>query len=66
MTKIAMANWPIAMKIDVEGYIAMMLAPTYDPMLCKAAARELDAYLRTKCEVAKDGDDLVYHRRRTY
>ena len=33
MTRIAMASCPIAMNRDVDGYIAMILGPTYTDVL---------------------------------
>lgn len=54
-----MANCPTAMKIEVDGYIAIMLAPTcHDVRIC-SWVRNTCADLRTESEVAKHSDDLV-------
>ena len=54
-----MANCPTAMKIEVDGYIAIMLAPTcHDVRMCLWLGSTCTD-LRTESEVTKHSDDLV-------
>lgn len=67
MTSIAIASCPMAMKSDVEGYIAMILAPTYKPNVMNGGYNKAaNAYLRAERKVAKYSDDLIYQRGRAY
>ena len=55
-----MASCPMAMKSEVEGYIAMMFALTWKTCLNeKIKLRICRTYARTKCEIAKHCDDFV-------
>ena len=55
-----MASCPMAMKSEVEGYIAMMFALTWKTCLNeKIKLRICRTYARTKCEITKHCDDFV-------
>lgn len=54
-----MASCPTAMKIEVDGYIVMTLAPTYCNVRICSRLGNARAYLRTERKVAKHSDDFV-------
>jgi hypothetical protein len=58
-----MASCPIAMNIDVEGYMAMMLAPTLMKIVNIHMIQKRKAIIHTgtKGQIAKECDDLIYH-----
>lgn len=58
-----MANCPIAMNIDVEGYMAMILAPTLIKLVSIhiIQKRKTIIHTGTKGQIAKECDDLIYH-----
>ena len=54
-----MASCPTAMKIEVDGYIAMTLAPTYYDVKNVLATRSTWTDLGTESKVTEDSDYLV-------
>lgn len=55
-----MASCPMAMKSEVEGYIAMMFALTWKTCLSEIMeSRICRTYARTKREIAKHCNDFV-------
>ena len=55
-----MASCPMAMKRDVEGYIAIMFALTFSTSESEQATAFLQVtHQRPKGQVAKDSDDLI-------
>ena len=59
MTRIAMASCPTAIKIEVDGYIAITLAPTCPDVIICSRLRSTCTDLRTESEVAKHSNDLI-------
>ena len=54
-----MASCPTAMKIEVDGYIVITLAPTYCNVRICSRLETAGANLRTKRKVTKYSDDFV-------
>lgn len=59
MTRIAIANCPTAMKSEVEGYMAIMLAPTYNGVDTNSRLGSAWTNLGPESKVAKYSDYLV-------
>ena len=60
-----MANCPTAMKIEVDGYIAITLAPTCHEVRMCSRLGSTCTDLRTESEVAKHSNNLVNTNSRT-
>lgn len=58
-----MANCPIAMNNDVEGYMAMILAPTLMKIVSiyMIQKQKIIIHFGTKGQIAKESDGLIYH-----